>query len=412
MKALCSIAAGSVLAVAGVFLGPSHATAASGPVQTGAPSVAPGHVGATPYSPQHLLPQGSISGLAPGSAHYLYADEGISPGHDGAADNIEVFRLENGNATNVQVYATTANQQADFYGANSLAYVPPNKTHGACLIQADGSGKVDSYTIDPSAHTISAQASSVMSAFYNDPADVKIAPGGAMAIVTVAPSGTYLSGLEAYTIGSGCVLSAAGSYSSSSVYFVSSALMGDRILVTADYLNNQIDTFGISPSGAFTLEGVTASALLYPDGVASDGRDVFTGNAYDYYPHALTQGGLVRNGQVSYFHSSPAKDGRGQNSAAVWYDGQFGNLVLGEQSTASLGIFGAGGHMTLRQHVTLAFNKAQPTDFAQLGTTLLVDGNVSGDIEACQLDAKGSSGCATVAVLSNPTGYSDGIAVD
>src|SRR5579872_7612526 len=104
-----------------------------------------------------------------------------------------------------------------------------------------------------------------------------------MAIVTVAPSGTYLSGLEAYTIGSGCVLSAAGSYSSSSVYFVSSALMGDRILVTADYLNNQIDTFAISPSGAFTLEGVTASALLYPDGVASDGRDVFTGNAYDYY---------------------------------------------------------------------------------------------------------------------------------
>ena len=67
--------------------------------------------------------------------------------------------------------------------------------------------------------------------------------------------------------------------------------------------------------------------------------------------------------------------------------------------------------MSFLQHTLLAVSSDNPTLFVLMGPNPFVDGLFSGDIEACLPSSGGLIGCHTVAVLTNTSGTSDGMAV-
>src|SRR6202043_1742015 len=100
----------------------------------------------------------------------------------------------------------------------------------------------------------------------------------------------------------------------------------------------------------------------------------------------------------------------GYNGAAVFFDSKDSFLIQGEQFSGTLASYsvlagtpGTVGSISFKSETPLAVTSNFPSTFAHLGSTLFVDGEYNGDIEACHMSPGGASGCATVAVLTNPS---------
>ncbi len=339
---------------------------------------------------------------------FLYVDDGSF------FDLIDVFQVSTTSITFVGAFPTGGSFSSGFFGTQDIDVTPANGIHTTpCLVYIDNShGFVDSFLINANG-----SLGTLVSRLPNfNPIDVHISQNGQLVYVN-SLTFSNTSRLASYSLGAGCALTAPATLPTTRFY-VSFALASSTRLVTVNSNTGTIDTYTLmTPNvGSISLlKSVPGQITFQPDSVAvqtAGGSDVFTGQATFNPPRA--QGGqeTLSTGAISFLSGSPARDPDPFNSdgAAVLVDSTHSLLVQGEQGSASLVVYSfTASSMALKQNdVFLDFQFAEPTTFAQAGNTLFVNGGVGGDVEACSISSSGVSGCATVAVLSDPSGFAGG----
>ncbi len=318
----------------------------------------------------------------------------------------------------VGTYPTDANNGGGaYYGTNRLSVSMMDKTHGDCLILLDTNGMappgyVDSFIINPDG-SLSPEISHLQVAGGGVPSDVHVVGD----IVYVTSPGVDL---ESYQVGAGCVLTFLA-MTSTSQFYINFALVGSTELVAPDVNTGNIDTYTLGSGGAITYLASAAGQVSIPDGVAvqtvNQVNNVFTGTANG--GTATVQGGQLdpASGALAFLQGSPASDSQGTNGISLAFANKDNLLIEGETLSASLGVYrvkpgvpGTPGSISFLMQTRLAQSGSVPQAFGQSGKSLFVDGGYNGDVEACTLSGKGVSGCITVVVLTNPGGYSSGVA--
>ena len=344
---------------------------------------------------------------------YLYAEEGTSP------DYIDAWKMGSFGKT-VGHFATDANNAYTvFFGSNRLAISKQDSTHSNCLILLDTNnysppGYVDSFIIQSNGN-LSAEVSHVQAqSSVGVPTDIHVIGD----IAYVNDIGYYVSGdLESYGIGAGCALTylSAATPPNGDVY-LNTNVVGSTLLIGADYNTGNIDVYSLGSGGTITYLASTPSQITScPDGIAvqTNGPKVFTGQCINGAPEV--QGGLFNTstGAISFLTGSPSSDPQGSNGGATTFDNTDGLLIMAEQYTSSLGVFKVStkNMLSFLEHIPLQVSSDYPTTFAQFNQFLFVDGLYNGDIEACSLSKYGVGSCITVALLTNASGFSGGMAI-
>ena len=355
----------------------------------------------------HVHPgRATTSATSVGGDPFLYVDDGSR------FDLIDVFQVSTTSITFVGAFPTGGSFSSGFFGTQDIAVTPANGIHTTpCLVYIDNSnGFVDSFLINANG-SLGARVSRL---FNFNPIDVHISQDGTLVYVNSLTS-PNTSRLTPYSLGAGCALTALPSLSTTHFY-VSFALASLTRLVTVDSNTGTIDTYALTSSGGISLlNSVPGQISFQPDSVAvqtTGGSDVFTGQATFNSPRAQGGNETLSSGAISFLSGSPARDPDPFNSdgAAVLVDSTDSLLVQGEQGSASLVVYSfTASSMALKQNdIFLDFQFAEPTSFARLSNTLFVNGGVGGDVEACSISSSGVSGCRTVAVLSDSSGFAGG----
>lgn len=355
------------------------------------------------HSTVHISP--TVLNMSGSGTHYIYVDDGTCP------DSIDVYQTGT-TLTHVGNYPNDACTTIAYFGASSLAVAKANSNHGNCLVLGDPSGFVDSFSIN-SDGSLSSEVSHLATASGGFPSNVGVALNG----TAYETNPGY--DLESYSVGSGCALTFLQSTPATSQLYVSVTLIGNT-LATADLNSGNIDSYHLGAGGAITEISSVVGQIGSPDSIAYEDIPfhhqtlyrLFTGQATFSPPQA--QGSRYQKvpGKVTFLGGSPASDPNGSNGAAVTVDESTKVLIQGEQFSSTLANYNVKGPaMSFMSETPMAFFGSAPSLFAQISTTLFVDGVYSGDIEACTLGSGGASGCASVAVLTNNAGVSDGLAV-
>lgn len=341
--------------------------------------------------------------------HYLYADEGNGP-WDSKPDNIEVFSITSSGSSHQQTKATGANQTIGLYGSNTLAIAPQNSKHGDCLLLADYAGFVDSFSILAN-HRVSSEVSHLADPISGGtPGDVHVSTSGNLAYVA-----DVTSSLSSWHIGAGCVLTAASTVSAGGGkgYYNLAPVNATR-LVAPDENNSTIDTFSLTSTGGMTLLNSVQSQVPFAGGVTVSSGGVFTGSTVAGPPSYAEAGQYVPStGAVTFINGSPASDPTGHVGAAVLFDPTNRYLIEGNAESGTLAnysVLGSPPTLAFTSETPLAVAGGFPDQLTVLGATLIVNGRLNGDIEACQLTSGGASGCTTLVTLVN-TGKSNGLII-
>jgi hypothetical protein len=362
---------------------------------------------------QHKVVQVSVQPFNMNSSgtHYLYAEDGTCP------DSIDVYKIGK-SLTHVGNFPNDGCGNQGYFGTSSIAVTGTNSVHGPCLVYISQSGYVDSFPINADG-SLGSEVSHVPTVGNALPADVVISSDGKFAYVSDSSID-----LESYGIGAGCALTFLKAAPTTELY-ISFALDGTR-LIAPDTNTGNIDTWTLGPNGSITFLASAPGQISRPDSIALQIKhtksgtvtNVFTGQAVISAPQA--QGGQYnkKTGAFAFLTGSPATDPNGSDGAAVFFDGKDSFLIQGEQLSGTLASYsvsvgtpGVVGSISFKSETPLAVKTNAPSDFAPLGSTLFVDARYNGDIEACHLSPGGASGCASVAVMTNTTGTSVGLAV-
>lgn len=343
--------------------------------------------------------------------HYLYADDGTCP------DSIDVYNI-GVTLTHVGNYPTTGCNSFFGFGGSSIAIAAGNSTHGPCLIYGNrasaptNNGFLASYPLNADG-SLNSEASQVNTASGGTPVDVVVTANG-----NVAYEDSEGVDIESFGIGARCALTRLHAISATSQNSITLALLGSDLLTT-DLNSNNIIIYKLGSNGSISLLETVVGQISFPDSIAfqtyvknrQQHYRIFTGQVA-YGPPQVQGGDFAKGkGTITFLQGSPASDPGGAGGATVIFDTTHDFLIQGEQFSDSLANYrvNASG-LTFVSETHLAHNNTQPSAFAQLGTTLFVDGVYYGDIEACSLTSSGATNCATVATLSN-SGVSDGIAL-
>ena len=362
---------------------------------------------------QHKVVQVSVQPFNMNSSgtHYLYAEDGTCP------DSIDVYKIGK-SLTHVGNFPNDGCGNQGYFGTSSIAVTGTNSVHGPCLVYISQSGYVDSFPINADG-SLGSEVSHVPTAGNAAPDDVVISSNGKFAYVSDSSVD-----LESYGIGAGCALTFLKA-APTTEYYLSFVLDGTN-LIAPDSNSGNIDTWTLGPNGSITFLASAPGQLSFPDSIAlqiqrtKSGKvtNVFTGQATLGVPQA--QGGQYnkKTGAFAFLTGSPATDPNGADGAAVFFDSKDSVLIQAEQFTGTLASYsvsagtpGVVGSISFTSETPLAVKTNAPADFAHLGSTLFVDARYNGDIEACHLSPGGASGCASVAVMTNTTGTSVGLAV-
>ncbi|HJT58808.1 MAG TPA: hypothetical protein VJ761_20025 [Ktedonobacteraceae bacterium] len=320
----------------------------------------------------------------------------------------------------VGTYPTDAHNGAGaYYGANRLTVSEKDKMHGDCLILADsadfaGTGFFDSFAIRKDG-SLSPELSHIADPSGGHPSN--LADNGDV-LYAMDDANTVLS----ISVGASCTLNILSTTTAhNGAFYINFALVGSTELVAPDLNSGNIDVYTLGQGGAVTYLASTAGQIDLPDGIAvqtaKQVNNVFTGSADG--GTATAQGGQLdpASGALAFLKGSPASDSNGINGITLAFDSKDNLLIEGETLSASLGVYrvkagvpGTPGSISFLEQTLLAQSGSAPQVFGQLGKTLLVDGGYNGDVEACTLSGKGVSGCETILVLTDPSGFSSGIA--
>ncbi len=199
---------------------------------------------------------------------------------------------------------------------------PANGVHGPCLVYTDfENGFVDSFPILTTGGLGTEVSHLAIGSF---PVDAHISQNGKLvyvdSLVTLGPP----SLLSSYKLGAGCVLTPLSSFTATSNFYVSLALLNPTRLLTADVDTGSLDTYALTPSGGISLlNSVPGQFTTFPSQVASlrtrNGQhEVFTGR----FGLPQAQGGLesLATGAITFLNGSPVSDPSGSNAASIYAD--------------------------------------------------------------------------------------------
>lgn len=343
--------------------------------------------------------------------HYLYVDDGTCP------DSIDAFKVSS-TLTYIGNYPTGGCLQfGDVYGASAIVVAKPNSAHGPCLIYgaalSNDKGFIASFPID-SDGSLGTEISRIYTKSGYQPGNVVATQDGKFAY-----EATPGADIESYSIGTGCSLTYDQSMSLVYGYYVGMALIGND-LVSPNSNSNNISTYTLGPDGSMSLLSSQNGQFASPWGITFQTYQklhkmhyrVFTGQDYRGAPHVQGGNFAPKTGAITFLQGSPATDPKGQEGSAVFFDNAHGFLIQGEQNSGTLANYrvNASG-MAFVSEVPLAIPNEYPAFFVKLGTTLFVDPQLNGDLEACTLTAQGANACKTVARLRYSYGYSSGLAL-
>ncbi len=346
--------------------------------------------------PRHSAPvhlKVSALNIASGGTHYLYVDDGTSP------DSIDVYKIGT-TLKHVQNFSTGGSVSEAYFGANNIAVT------AGCLVYGDGNGYVDTFPIKSDGSLV-AQVS-------------HIAVSGAPSDIHIKKSTVYVNvpgnEIASYSLSSGCVLASEHSVSTSSYFFLNFGI-ADHVLVTPDLNSSNIVTYTLGSGGTITALSTVTGQFSPPDSVAvqksaKGNYSVYTGQATINPPE--TQGGKLNTskGTIAFLKGSPASDPSGSNGASVFFDNTDHILIQGEQASGTMGNYTVkNGTLSFLNETHMAVGGEEPSDFAQLNSTLFVEMVFNGDVEACTLTSSGATGCKTVATLTSTSGVEAGIAL-
>ncbi|MEO8973939.1 MAG: hypothetical protein ABI406_20315 [Ktedonobacteraceae bacterium] len=344
--------------------------------------------------------------------HYLYVDDGICP------DSIDVYKTGGSTLVHVGNYPNDGCTGAIYFGATTLAVAPTNSNHGNCLIFADTAGFVDSFPIN-SDGSLGAEMSHLQDYAQQPLSAVSIADNG-IAYVS-APQ----HDLESYSIGAGCTLTflhATNTNSAGDIPFYASITPIGNDLVGAESSGGvgSIDTFRTDSSGDIIPLNVvkgqtTAAASVVYEAIPANKvlqYRVFVGFANPGAPSI--EGGQynIATGGITFMNGSPSFDPRGNNGGSLFMDKDMRVVIQSQENSHTLGNYTVRGPtMSFIRETQMAVSGEYPNNFIQLSSTLFVNMIVNGDIEACSLGISGATNCQSVAVLTNTTGFSPGMAL-
>jgi hypothetical protein len=365
-------------------------------------------------------------GLAISGTHYLYADDGTSPG------GIDVFALS-GSAVTFLQHVTVGASNSGFYGAHHLALTTytagsPARSYSCLAFASDGNGTVYSFQVASNGFLVASPASSVVVGGY--PSD--LAASGS--VLFESNIGSHVGGtntLDVLSFGPGCTLSLTHQTSTGSEQDINIALINANQVTSADFTSGNLVIYSLGPGGALTESAVQPGQL--PGFSASGGSsapqstaawntvtstgvvtNVYTGQATSGSP-PQAQGYRLGAGPFDALKGSPQTDSDPSSfaGAAVSVDsahkllvqadqgsGQIGWYKLTAGSTATVGSIAFGGD------TPLAITNDQPFSIAVFGSDLFVAQTFGGDVEDCALASTGVSGCRTIATL---TGAGSGV---
>jgi hypothetical protein len=310
-------------------------------------------------------------------------------------------------------YPTGGNEFSAGWGQNQIATSVAN---GPCVFSTDsntsggsGPGQVVSWSV------ASTGALTKVSAITIPPAgsDVKVSPDGKY---LYAVSWNTPAAISTMTIGSGCTLTLAQTYTATTARYYAITLVADKGLVAPDYNNDQIDVYSITNGTQLMLVSTSPSQVPYPGGAATVLRSpigpvVLDGSngASEVEAHTINKQGTL--GSVP---GSPASDPNATVAANILFDAPLRQVTAteqfnGSQFANSMGIFGAkSGQLALLSHVSLPGSDF-PTAQAALGTELYITNELGASVEACVM-GKGTATCSLAATLTSG-GITQGIGV-
>lgn len=320
-----------------------------------------------------------------GHTAYIYADGNTCP------NGIDVFEVQGGTVTNIQNLDVGCSNGTSF-GVHYLLV----GGGGNCLVFSDdGDAQVDSFTIDPTTGMLSSSPVSSVSV-GGDPGD--LAQIGA----TIIESNTGLSTLDTLSLGSGCTLTLEQQNSTGAQSDETIATQGSYVL-TADGNSGGMFVYKLSAGGVLTQTYTTPGQISSPNGIATLGSRVYTGQVTGSPPQV--QGFAISRTGLSGLSGSPVTDGNPSSSdgpaVATWS----GGLVLQAETLSSGIAWYAPSPMSYGGDVTLPAG-AFPSQLVVVGNNVLTSMAIGGDLEACGVSAAGLSGCRTIATLSGGSGSS------
>ncbi len=401
-----------LLLLCSLIVGTAGAASAAPAVHSGHPAFNRSNISLVLKSHRTVHISTSTLDTSQSGTHYLYVDNGTCP------DSIDVYQTGGPTLVHVGNYPNDGCTGNIYFGATTLAVAPTNSNHGNCLIFADTAGFVDSFHIK-SDGSLGAEISHLQDYAQQPLSAVAIADNG-IAYVS-APQ----HDLESYSIGAGCSLTflhATDTNSAGDIPFYASITPIGNDLVGAESSGGvgSIDTFRTDSSGDIiplnVVQGQTtaASSVVYEAiqahkltqyrvfvGFANPGAPSIEGGQYN-----------IATGGITFMNGSPAFDPRGNNGGSLFMDKDMRIVIQGEQYSGTIGNYSVRGPtMSFIRETQMAVSGEYPNNFAQLGSTLFVNMIINGDIEACSLGISGPTNCKSVAVLTNTTGFSAGMAL-
>jgi 6-phosphogluconolactonase (cycloisomerase 2 family) len=339
--------------------------------------------------------------------HYLYVDDGVCP------DAIDAYKTGT-SLTHVGNYPIGACNSYSAFGSSIIAVAMKNSSHGPCLLYGGESssqvGLMASYPINANG-SLGSEVNQVNTTSGADPTDVVVTPNGKFAYET-----SKGVDIESFGIGAGCKLTQLHSVSASNQYSLSLALLGTD-LVTTDLNTSNIYTYTLGSDGSITLKATVTGQITAPDSIAFQTYKkhhkthyrIFTGEAVSGAP-AVQDGAFNKaTGKITFLKNSPASDPSGNDGAAVIFDPTHSFLIQAEQFTNTLANYSTNASgVKFVSETSLGTAGQYPTTLDRLGTTLFVDIQLGGDVQACSLTASGATGCVTVATLTH-SGVSSGM---
>ncbi len=356
------------------------------------------------FTTPHVTANAVLPASPNSSPHYLYADDGTSP------DSIDVWKIGT-TLTHVGNYPDNANNDSGIYNATSrLAVATMDKTHGNCLLQADGNnnsppGYLNSYPIN-SDGSLGTQASHLQAQSTSGPTGD----------VHVSGDTAYLDNqgadFESYSIGTGCVLTFEHSAPQAG-QDIDFALVGKE-LFAPDCSVESFDIYKLGTGGTITFLTYTAAHANCPDGVAAGTVATKTGNVTNVFSgQSITSPATVEGGQlnkklgvVTFLTGSPASDSSGELGLAELYDTNDGLLISGEAFSSAIGVYkvkhgvpGTPGSIAYLAHVSLP-SAGEPEVLVQFHE-ILFELSFNGVVYSCTLAKTGVSGCAVAATTTS-----------
>jgi len=360
--------------------------------------------GPTPLSPNrafHLRGQATCP-----TGHFLYVqDGGIPSTMSGFAINADCSLTPVPGSP----YPTGGNEYEAGWGQNQIA---TSMANGPCVFESDANGSNNSIGLVQS-WSVASDGSLTKVSTIDIPAagsDIKVSADGKY---LYAVSWTTPASISTITVGSGCALTLAHTYTTSNSLYYAITLVGNKGLVAPDYNNDTIDVYSITNGTQLTLVSTTPSQVPYPGGAATVLRSPLGPLVFDGSNGAAEAEGHTINSQgiLGTIPGSPASDPNSNVGANVFYDRSHGQITETEQFTNTLAIYGRQGNSFafLSQVALPAGSFPFPTAQTELGSELYIVNELGASVVACAMGT-GTATCSIAGTFPSG-GIAQGIGV-